>query len=303
MGEVVLKISNINKHYGTHHVLQDINMEIKKGAIYGFIGRNGAGKTTLMKVICGLANADDGQLELFGQANNLSVSRKRVGVIIENPTLYKGLNAFDNLEIQRRLLGKVDKRKISSVLEMVGLSDVGTKRVKDYSLGMKQRLALAVALLNKPDLLILDEPINGLDPMGIIEIRHTLKKLSGQGVTILISSHILAELHLLATDFGIIEGGKMVKQLTAKQLDTQCQHHIELETTNDVKACELLQSQFGKELIKQKNAQLIITDASVETEELINILSEARIRVKKINHIDQDLESYFLNVIGGTKHV
>jgi len=296
--ETILKINNLNKTYGTQHVLKDINMEIKKGAIYGFIGRNGAGKSTLMRIITGLASADNGQLELFGKSSQLHNERKRIGVIIENPTLHKGLTAFDNLEIQRRILGTVCKERIPVVLEKVGLADVGKKRVRDFSLGMKQRLALAMALLNKPEFLILDEPINGLDPMGVIEIRNTIKALAESGVTVMISSHILAELHLLATDFGIIEGGRIVKQLTALELDAECQHHIELRTKDDARAYELLKTQFGDDLIKRKGSRLIITDTDIEIESLLVVLMEANIKIIGINNVDQDLESYFMNIIG-----
>ena len=293
----ILKINNVNKTYGTHHVLKDINMEIKQGSIYGFIGRNGAGKSTLMRIITGLASADSGELVLFGKTDHLNDERRRMGVIIEDPTLHKGLTATDNLEIQRRILGKVSKEKIPAILEKVGLGDVGKKKARDFSMGMKQRLALGMALLNEPDFLILDEPINGLDPMGIIEIRETLKALAASGVTIMISSHILAELHLLATDFGIIEGGRIVKQLTAAELDAECQHYIDLRTTDNAKASELLRSQFG-DVIKEDLERLVVTDVQIPTEAIISVLTGEGIGVKGINHVDQDLESYFMNLIG-----
>jgi len=305
--ETILKISNLNKTYGTQQVLKEINMEIKKGSIYGFIGRNGAGKSTLMRCICGLASVDSGQLELFGTSltGDICEARKRIGVVIENPTLHKGLTAYDNLEIQRRLLNKVGKERIPVVLEKVGLGDVGKKKISAFSLGMKQRLALAMALLNEPDFLILDEPINGLDPMGVVEIRNTIKALAESGVTIMISSHILAELHLLATDFGIIENGRLVKQLTAAELEAECQHYIEIKTTDDVKACELLTAQFGG-VVKQETERLVMTDVSIPTEDIISVLSQAGIGIKGINNVDQDLESYFMNIVseaGGKQYV
>jgi len=299
MMTTVLKINNLNKTYGTQQVLKEINMEIKKGAIYGFIGRNGAGKSTLMRIITGLATADYGQVELFGKSDNLEQERHRMGVVIEYPTLHKSLTAYDNLEIQRRILGKVTTERIPVVLEKVGLATVGKKKVKDFSLGMKQRLALAMALLNKPDFLILDEPINGLDPMGVIEIRNTIKELAASGVTVMISSHILAELHLLATDFGFIEGGRLVKQLTALELDAECQHYLDLKTNNDHVAYELLKNQFGTVVKKGVNG-LVISDVDLPTEEIIAVLTTAGIGVKGINQVDQDLESYFMNLIGET---
>ncbi|MCL2559313.1 MAG: ATP-binding cassette domain-containing protein [Turicibacter sp.] len=304
--ETILKINHLNKTYGSQQVLTAINMEIKKGAIYGFIGRNGAGKSTLMRIITGLAAADDGQLELFGEADQLNNERHRLGVIIENPTLHKGLTAFDNLEIQRRILGgKVSKERIPVVLEKVGLGNVGKKKVRAFSLGMKQRLALAMALLNKPDFLILDEPINGLDPMGVIEIRNTIKELAKSGVTVMISSHILAELHLLATDFGFIEGGRLIKQLTALELDAECQHYIDLRTSDDARAYGVLNKQFGQ-VVKKASEHLVVSDVAIPTDAIIAVLTEAGIGVKGISQVDQDLESYFMNLIGeagGRKHV
>lgn len=304
MSEIVLKVSNISKSYSGTPVLKQVNMEVRQGSIYGFIGRNGAGKTTLMKIICGLAAASDGEIQLFGQSDNLEAARKRIGTIIEMPTLYTGMTAVDNLEIQRRLLNKVDKSKIPAALEMVGLANVGKKKVKAYSLGMKQRLALAVALLNEPDFLVLDEPINGLDPIGIVEIREILTKLAKErGITILISSHILAELHLLATDFGIIEGGKLVKQLTAGELADECQQFTKLTTTNNEQAYELLKSKLNLTNIQLKENEIFIYDPIEHTEEVVTILAEQGIGTKGIHVVEQDLESYFLSVTGGAKHV
>jgi len=301
----VLKINNLNKTYGMQQVLKDINMEIKKGAIYGFIGRNGAGKSTLMRTICGLASVDSGQIELFGDDSKLNESRSKLGVVIENPTLHAGLTAQDNLEVHRRTLGRVSKERIPIVLEKVGLANTGKKKVKNFSLGMKQRLAIAMALLNKPEFLILDEPINGLDPMGVIEIRNTIKSLAESGVTVMISSHILAELHLLATDFGFIEGGCLVKQLTALELEAACQHYIDLQTTNDKQAIKVLKDQFGDVVRPQANG-LAITNITIPTEEIISVLTSAGLGIKGIKNVDQDLESYFMNLIGeagGRNHV
>jgi len=299
MMNTVLKINNLNKIYGTQQVLKDINMEIKQGAIYGFIGRNGAGKSTLMRIISGLASMDSGQIELFGDPSNLNESRKKFGVVIENPTLHTGLTAHDNLEIQRRLLGRVGKERIPIVLEKVGLVNVEKKKVKNFSLGMRQRLSLAMALLNKPDFLILDEPINGLDPMGVIEIRNTIKELAEAGITVMISSHILSELHLLATDFGFIEGGRLVKQLSALELEAACQHYIDLQTTDNSQATMILTTQFG-DVVRAQADGLAITDVNIPTEDIISVLSNAGIGIKGIKNVDQDLESYFMNLIGET---
>ena len=305
--EIILKINNLNKTYGTQQVLKNINMEIKKGAIYGFIGRNGAGKSTLMRTICGLAKADSGELELFGigLSKDIQKARTRIGVVIENPTLYKSMSAYDNLEVQRRLSKKVDKKRIPEVLEMVGLGQVGKKKVRAFSLGMKQRLAMALALLMEPEFLILDEPINGLDPMGVVEMRNAIKALAESGVTIMISSHILSELHLLATDFGIIEQGRLVKQLSAAELEAACQHYIQLKTTDDTNAYQILKSQYG-DIIAQVSDALNIYDANLPTEDIISVLTTAGIGIKGIQNIDQDLESYFIDLVsqeGGHQYV
>jgi len=254
-----------------------------------------------------LAKADSGELTLFGKGLNddIQSARHRIGVVIENPTLHKGLDAYDNLEIHRRLLKTVDKNRIAEVLKLVGLDAVGKKKTSQFSLGMKQRLSLAIALLNKPDFLILDEPINGLDPMGVVEMRNLIKDLASSGVTIMISSHILSELHLLATDFGIIEGGKLVAQLTAEELDAVSLHHTVLNTTDNEKAFSSLAKQYG-EKIKKTDAHLEITDINILPEDIVKQLVTQNIGIKAIYQVDQDLESYFVDLVskqGGHQYV
>jgi len=216
MENVILKTYGLSKSYGRVNTLEDVNMTIKKGQIYGFIGQNGAGKTTLIRILAGLTFKDQGSLELFGETEErkIELSRRRIACIIDTPSFYPDKTAYSNLEIERIQKGIPGKQCIEKALMMVGLNDVKKKKVKSFSLGMKQRLGIAMALLGDPELLILDEPINGLDPMGIVEVREMLKKLNVEyGVTILISSHILSELYQLASYYGVIHKGKLLEQI------------------------------------------------------------------------------------------
>ncbi len=220
MREIVLKTHKITKKYNKITAVDSFNMTIYKGDIYGLIGKNGAGKTTLSRIIMGLSIPNSGELTLFGESSQskLNEVRKRTGSVIEIPALYPNLTAYQNLEYYRIQRGIPDKKVITSALEMVDLTNTNKKKFKNFSMGMKQRLGLALALLNNPDFIILDEPINGLDPMGIVEMRNTIIKLNQDyGITILISSHILKELYLVATRYGIINEGKLIKELSQRR--------------------------------------------------------------------------------------
>lgn len=204
MDNTILKVSHLTKKYGSKVALNDVNFEVKKGRIYGFIGENGAGKTTAIRALTGLTVVEAGTVELFGESSpkELENARKNMGCLVEHPVLSKNKTAFENLKLQQILYGKNDDEKIHKILKRVGLSDVKNKKVKDFSLGMKQRLGIAMTLINNPELLILDEPVNGLDPMGMVDVRELLRSLcEDDGITILISSHILAELYQLVTDY------------------------------------------------------------------------------------------------------
>lgn len=220
--DAVLRVSGLRKSYKAHEVLRGVDMEIPKGAIYGLVGRNGAGKTTLIRLICGLQRPDGGEYSLFGEKNDGSgivAVRRRVGAVVEAPSLYQELTAEENLKIQYKALGRRDFTSISQLLKLVDMEGTGKKKVKDFSLGMKQRLGIAVALAGEPDLLILDEPTNGLDPQGIIEMRELIKELNrDKGITFLISSHLLSELSRLATHYGFLEGGRIVRQTSAEDV-------------------------------------------------------------------------------------
>jgi ABC-2 type transport system ATP-binding protein len=221
MGEYVLRTNAISKRYGDAFALQNVNLEIKKGQIYGLIGQNGAGKTSFMRAICGLIAISGGEIELFGKTgtSGLRDSRRKIGQCIESPALYPNATAVQCLEIQRIIGNVSDKNSVKRMLAFVGLADCGKKKTKDFSMGMKQGLAIALALITNPEFIILDEPVNGLDPKGIIEIRELLRKLAhDEGITLLISSHLLDELSRVATHYAIIEQGNIIKQMAADEL-------------------------------------------------------------------------------------
>lgn len=248
MKKVVLKTYNITKKYGEQLAVDNVNMTIKKGDIYGFIGQNGAGKTTLIRLITGLIHKSGGEIELLGanEENELNKARTMVGSLIETPSFYTNMTARENLEVSRLVRNIPGKKCIDEVLELVGLKDVEKKKVKNFSLGMRQRLGIANALMGNPKLLILDEPINGLDPMGIVEIRELLKKINKEkDMTILISSHILSELSELATTYGIISNGKLIEEITAKQLSEKCRQYIDLRVDDTARAVILLERELG----------------------------------------------------------
>ena len=262
MNEVILKTYNITKKYGNQLAVDNVNMTIKKGEIYGFIGQNGAGKTTLIRLITGLIHKSAGEIELLGAngENELNKARTMIGSLIETPSFYTNMTARENLEVSRLVRDIPGKKCVDEVLDLVGLKDVEKKKVKNFSLGMRQRLGIANALMGNPKLLILDEPINGLDPMGIIEIRELLKKINKEkDMTILISSHILSELSELATTYGIISKGKLIEEITAKELSEKCRQYISLKVDDTSRAVTLLERELGisdYEVLENKNIKV-----------------------------------------------
>lgn len=242
MTKFICETKNLSKKYKDFYALKNVNLTIPKGEIYGLVGENGAGKTTLIRLLTGLNFKSEGEIILFGHKDNLQHERSKIGCTIEMPALYKDMTASQNLEVQRIQRGIPNKKCITDTLELIGLSNAGKKRVANFSLGMKQRLALGVALLGEPEFLILDEPVNGLDPTGIIELRELLKKLvKEREVTILISSHILSELHQLATCYGFLHKGELLKQISTEELNEECKRHICLRTDNIQKTTLLLE--------------------------------------------------------------
>ncbi len=278
MKEVVLKTNNLTKQYNKNVVLDNVNITIKKGDIYGLIGRNGAGKTTLMKTITTLASPTSGTFELFNtcsENDELFDNKKRVGSLIEYPAFYPNLSAYDNLKYYTIQRGIVDKNQINKVLELVNLTGTGKKKVKTFSLGMKQRLGIALAILNSPDFVILDEPINGLDPIGISELRDTFKKLSDNGITLLISSHILSELYLLANEFGFLENGKLIKELSKEELDLECSKCLVIKTDDSKKVSVLLEKELNTNNYKViNNEEIRVYDYTDDSDKVSDVLSK-----------------------------
>lgn len=303
MNEVILKTYNITKKYGNQLAVDNVNMTIKKGEIYGFIGQNGAGKTTLIRLITGLIHKSAGEIELLGAngENELNKARTMIGSLIETPSFYTNMTARENLEVSRLVRDIPGKKCIDEVLDLVGLKDVEKKKVKNFSLGMRQRLGIANALMGNPKLLILDEPINGLDPMGIIEIRELLKKINKEkDMTILISSHILSELSELATTYGIISKGKLIEEITAKELSEKCRQYISLKVDDTSRAVTLLERELGisdYEVLENKNIKVF---SNLDNVGAINsLLSKSGVIVESINVKGENLEEYFMNTIGG----
>lgn len=307
MSDFVLRTKNVSKVYKNHKALDKVNLTVKKGDIYGFIGQNGAGKSTLLRLVTGLSFPTDGQIEIFGQNSNnhLNQAQKRIGAIIENPALFPEMTARQNLEVQRCQKGIPGKSCIDEALELVELKNTGKKKVKNFSLGMKQRLGLAMSILSDPEFLILDEPTNGLDPIGIVELRDLIKKLNVEkGLTVLISSHILSELYQLATRYGIIHNGQLIEELTLEELDMKCQQHLKIKVDNPKKAVVLIE-----ENLINANYE-VLSDGYIhlfnylnEYKKVSKLLSDNDLIIEHFSQSGENLESYFSKLIGGETHV
>ncbi|HYF94321.1 MAG TPA: ATP-binding cassette domain-containing protein [Symbiobacteriaceae bacterium] len=303
MSEYVLRTRNLSKRYGDAYAIDNVSVEIKRGQIYGLIGLNGAGKTTFMRAVTGLTPLTSGEVELFGQTGEgaLQRARRRIGQSIETPALYPNLTAEENLEIQRIIGGVPDKGAIIKTLEVVGLADTGKKKAKNFSLGMKQRLALATALITNPEFLILDEPVNGLDPKGIIEMRELMRRLAQErGLTLLVSSHLLDELAQVATHYGIIHRGRLVKQLSAAELALETRQHIRITAKDAARAMALLKEHFGVKDCQAVSAnELWVREQIGRTGEMNTLLVTHGIVVESIGVSEQRLEEYFVSLTGG----
>ena len=303
MKDVVLKTHNLSKKYGEQLAVNNVNMTIKKGQIYGFIGQNGAGKTTLIRMITGLIHKTSGELELLGSSGNngLNEARTMVGSLVETPAFYGNMTARENLEVSRLVRNIAGKQCIDEVLALVGLKDIEKKKVKNYSLGMKQRLGIANALLGNPRFLILDEPINGLDPVSIVEIRELLKKVNKEKeVTILISSHILSELSELATCYGIINSGKLIEEISSQELKENCRQYIEIQVSDEKKTSVLLENELSIMNYSVHPNGIVKVFSDLDSVGKINtLLSSKGIVIEKIGLKGQNLEEYFLQAIGG----
>ena len=298
----VLQTNSLTKQYKNQIALNNVNINIEKGDIYGLIGKNGAGKTTLMKIICGLIHSSHGEVKLF-ESTDLDKNRKRIGCVIEQPALYPSMTARQNLIYYNKLLGISEYSNVDGLLNLVGLQNTGKKKTKNFSLGMKQRLSIAISLIGNPDFLILDEPINGLDPSGIIEIRELLLKLNSErDITILISSHILGELNKVTTKYGIIKDGNLIDEFASKDLEMRCKRYISLGVNNTDKAAYILKNNIKSTDYKVFNdGRIHIYDYLDKPDQINKELVENGVLVSHIVLEGDDIEAYFIKKMGGAQ--
>lgn len=301
----ILKTHNLTKAYKDFYALRNLNMQIEKGAIYGFIGKNGAGKTTLIRLLTGLQHPSEGEFTLYGissKSKEIHRVRRQIAAIIEKPAVYLNLSAYENLRVQVQNAGLPSYQNIEDVLQLVSLAQVGKKKVKNFSLGMKQRLGIAIALISNPDLLLLDEPINGLDPQGIVEMRELILKLNKEkGITVLISSHYLDELSKLATHYGFLDKGTMIKQISAKEWNQACGKQVEIQVSDTKKCVVYLEQQQLPYTIMDERRILIHQD--VQLTELVEALAKQQCVVEIFSVREESLESYYMNLVGGQGNV
>ncbi|EUJ42426.1 ATP-binding cassette domain-containing protein [Listeria riparia] len=303
MRENILETAALSKKFGDNYAVDHVNMTVQKGDIYGFIGKNGAGKTTFIRLITELMYKNGGDVSLFGSTHpkDIHQARKRIGAVIEGPSLYPNMTAHQNLNYYLLQKGIPDKNRINEVLEFVGLENTGRKKYRNFSMGMKQRLGIGLAILHHPDFLILDEPINGLDPMGIIEIRNIILKLNQTyGTTVFISSHILTELALIANRYGIINNGRLVKELSKEELESESRRYLVLKTLNKESAVQHLESLL--ELYQYEvhsDGSIRIFEYIDEPEKISQVMFDAGIIITELKVVEANLEEYFIDLIGG----
>ncbi|WP_394264436.1 ABC transporter ATP-binding protein [Anaerococcus octavius] len=292
--EVIVETKNLTKKYKHNTALNNINLKLEKGKVYGFIGKNGAGKTTFIRMITGLAFPTSGELSLFGNSREkeLQEARRKIGALVEGPSLYPFMSAKENLKAQQIQLGKEDEREIGELLDLVGLSGVGNKKARNFSLGMKQRLGIAMSLIGNPDFLIWDEPINGLDPEGIKEIRILIDDLNKKGKTLLISSHILGELENTATDFIIIDKGNIIENISKDELLNKRREYIDIVTSDNSGAISILKNKFPNVSIYIEGDHLLIENFSENIDYLSTLLSENQINIREMRRERESLEDY-----------
>lgn len=302
--DYVLTTNNLTKQYGNFKALDGLSMHVPKGAVYGFVGKNGAGKTTLLRLICGLQLPTSGAYELYGisgESKNIVKSRRRMGAVVETPSIYLDMTAKDNLKEQYRILGLPSFEGIPELLKLVGLENTGKKKAKNFSLGMKQRLGIAVALAGDPDFLVLDEPINGLDPQGIIEMRELILKLNREHqITVLISSHILDELSRLATHYGFIDNGRMIKEMSAEALEAACRKCMRIEVSDTKALARVLDNMQVEYKVYSKNLADIFAKLSISR--LTLALDKENCEVLSVQEKDESLESFYISLVGGESY-
>ena len=298
--EFILTTENLTKIYGTHRAADQINIHIKKGEVYGLIGRNGAGKTTILKMICGLSTPTSGSFTFMGKSGaELSKHMKDIGSLIETPGLFPKMTAFQNVKLKCLSLGIKDDEYVNSLLEQVGLSNVGKKHVQSFSLGMKQRLGIAIALVGNPKFIVLDEPINGLDPQGIAEVRNIIHKLSKEnGLTIIVSSHILEELVKVADSFAIINDGKLLDEFSAQELAKRCNTYVSIRTSDNEKATKILSDMQISDFEVLENQDIKVASKIEDSSKVIEKLVKNDVAVYEFAFKQMTLEEYYLNSTG-----
>lgn len=302
MNEYVIKASNITKIYKKHKVLDDLSINIKKGDIYGFVGKNGSGKTTMIRVLTGLVIPNAGQVELFGHSeeNEIIKERSRIGALIDSPAIYLNMTAKENLELIRIQRGIPGTKCIDEALNSVGLKELDKKKAKNFSLGMKQRLGIAMSLLSDPEFLILDEPINGLDPIGIKEIRELLLKLNKErGTTILISSHILSELTQICNKYCFINEGKLIEEITSSEFSDKCRSYLHLKISDSSEVSVILENELGIKDYEVFPDNIVRIYDKADGEKITLALAKHSIGVKEIMKMGESLEDYFTKLVGG----
>lgn len=299
--EYILTTDNLTKIYGDRRAADAVSLHIKKGDVYGLIGRNGAGKTTILKMICGLSCPSKGSITFAGKTGAaLSKEMNKIGSLIETPGLFPKMSAYQNLKIKCILCGKNDDAYIKSLLKQVGLETVGKKPTNSFSLGMKQRLGIALALVGDPEFIVLDEPINGLDPQGIAEMRDIIHRLSKErGMTVIVSSHILEELEKVADAFGIINDGKLIDEFTAEELESRCSKHTVLKAGDLEKTKKVLSDNGLKKYEVLENGDITINEKIEDASKLIAALVLAGVPVYEFASVQGTLEQYYLNRTGG----
>ncbi|MFX0548529.1 ATP-binding cassette domain-containing protein [Hathewaya histolytica] len=303
MEDCAVKLYQITKIYGKQKVIDKISINVRKGDIYGLIGKNGAGKTTILKLIAGLIHKTSGSMEVLGEVTEqgFNQARRRIGSLIDNPYLYPYFDAKKNLEYYRIQKGLKDKNVVDEILELVGLNNVNKKKFSKYSLGMKQRLGIAQAIMGRPDLLILDEPINGLDPTGIVELRELLLKINRDlGTTIMVSSHILNEMSLIANRYAFIHKGRLIEEIGKGELEKKCRKHLRLKVDNTKKTTVILEKELGIQHYS------VLNNNEIEIYEKLNNLNlitksliDNNIEIKSVTEHTQTLEDYFIKLLGG----
>ena len=300
MRDIVLQTKNLSKNYKSFTALDGVDMTVYSGDIYGLIGRNGAGKTTIMKIVTGLTEKSAGEFEIFSKTGeDAGKERRRIGCLIENPAFFGGLTAYQNLRYYAMQKGIADSKQIDKALALVNLTDVKNKKFRKFSLGMKQRLGIALAVMDSPDLIILDEPINGLDPVGISELRDTFRKLSTEhGVTLMISSHILSELHAVANRFLFIDKGKILKEITKEELDLECMRCLSVKTDDTKRAAVIIEENGITDYKVIDNSEIRIYSGA-KPDELNRMLIKNDVNVSGISESGISLEDYFKSLVGG----